>query len=320
MKAGQIVAPGKVELVDIDLPDISSQPDGSLIIKNHYGSVCGSDIPYFAKRLDSDFPLVPGLSLHECIGFVIESKSKRFKEGDEVLSVPKFHHRALSEYFLSDENNTALLPEFDKKDQLLMAQPFGTIICACRKLGNLLNLDTVVVGQGTIGLFFTHILSNLGAKRIIGIDLFDYRLEASKKMKATHTVNSAKENSVEAIREITNGKMADLVVEAVGHQIETLNHCIELVKKEGTILAFGVPDEKIYNFQFDKFFNRNIKLVTSVGPDAQIDYTLAMDMIMQGRIDVTSVITHHLPFTQIQKAYELALNKTDGAIKIILEF
>lgn len=320
MKAAQIVVPNRIEIVDIEKPDISSQPDGSLLIKNYYSTICGSDIPYFAKELFSDYPLVPGLSVHECIGSVAASKSNRFKEGDEVLAVPKFHHRGLSEYFLSHENITVPLKKFHHKDQILMSQPLGTIICAFRKLGNLINLDTVVVGQGPIGLFTTYLLSNLGAKTIIGIDLFDYRLDTAKQMRATHTINSSKENPVEVIREITDGRMVDLVFEAVGHQTETINQCIELVKQGGTILAFGVPDDDIYNFRFNDFFNKNIRLISSVGPDAQNDYTLAMDMIIQGRIDVKPVITHHLPFTEVQRAFELASYKKENAIKIVLEY
>ena len=114
--------------------------------------------------------------------------------------------------------------------------------------------------------------------------------------------------------------MADLVVEVVGHQTETINTCLKLLKREGTLLAFGVPDDEVYDFHFAEFFRKNIKFLCSVGPDVQNDFPLAMDMIAQGRIDVSPIITHHLPFTEVQKGFEMALHKKNEAIKIVLDY
>ena len=166
----------------------------------------------------------------------------------------------------------------------------------------------------------THLLSNLGAKSVIATDLLDYRLAASKQMHATHTINAAEEDPVTAVEEITLGRMADLVIEVVGHQTETINHCLSLVKRNGTVLAFGVPDEPVYDFEFSSFFRKNVRLISSVGPDAQIDYALAIDMIVQGRIDVSPIITHHLPFTEAQRGFELSFYKKDAAIKVLFDF
>ena len=137
-----------------------------------------------------------------------------------------------------------------------MSQPLGTVVWACRKLGNIINQDVVIIGQGPMGLLITHMISNLGAKNIITTDLVDFRLEVSKQMRATHTVNSANEDVVDAVKEITDGKMADLVIEVVGHQTETINTCLQLLKRGGTLLAFGVPDDEVYVFTFLSFSGR----------------------------------------------------------------
>ena len=201
-----------------------------------------------------------------------------------------------------------------------MSQPLGTVIWACRKLPNLLNLDVVVMGQGPMGLLFTHLLSNLGTRSVITTDLVDFRLTTAKKMRATHTINAAKEDTVAAVEEITEGRMADLVVEVVGHQTETINECLRLLKRDGTLLAFGVPDDQVYDFHFADFFRKNLRFIGSVGPDAPSDFPLAMDMIVQGRVDVSPIITHHLPFTEAQLGFEMALNRKDEAIKIVFDY
>ena len=102
-----------------------------------------------------------------------------------------------------------------------------------------------------------------------------------EKVRATHTVNAAKEDLVAAVAEITDGRMADLVIEVVGHQTETINQCLQLLKRGGTLLAFGVPDDEVYDFHFADFFRKNLQFIGSVGPDAPNDFPLAMDMIAQ---------------------------------------
>ena len=320
MKAGQIVAPRQIEIIDIEQPSLTDHPDGTVLIKTVHSAICGTDMPSFVLEHPAEsYPLGLGLSIHEAIGVVTESTSDKFKAGDEVLGLPR-HIGGLSEYFLSHESVTLPLTDYARKDCILMAQPLGTVVWACRKLPNLLNLDTVVIGQGPMGLLFTHTLSNLGAKTVITTDLVDFRLTVSKKMRATHTINTAEEDPVAAIEEITEGRMADLVVEVVGHQTETINDCLPLLKRGGTLLAFGVPDDEVYDFHFSDFFRKNINFIGSVGPDAPNDFPLAMDMIAQGRIDVSPIITHHLPFTEAQLGFEMALNKKDEAIKIVFDY
>ena len=320
MKAAQIVAPRQIEIIDIDKPDISSDPEGTLLIKTHMNAICGTDMPSFAVEQPAEaYPLSPGMTIHECIGEVAESKSDRFKEGDAVLALPG-RPGGLSEYFVASEAVTVPLVEFERKDCILMSQPLGTVIWACSKLGNLLNQDVVVMGQGPMGLLFTHLVSNLGAKTVIATDIVDFRLEAAKQMQATHTINAAEVDTVTAVDEITDGRMADLVFEVIGHQTETINQAMDLVKRDGTILAFGVPDDPTYPFRFGDLFRKNLRLIGSVGPDAQNNFPLAMDMIAQGRIDVSPMITHRLPYTEVQRGFELSLHKKDEAIKIVLEY
>lgn len=320
MRAGRIVAPHHIEIIDIEKPNLADYPDGTVMIKTIHSAVCGSDMPSFVLEHHADrYPLGHGLSIHEAIGVVADSKSDKFKVGDEVLALPR-HIGGCSEYFLSDESVTVPLVDYHRKDCILMSQPLGTVVWACRKLDNLLNLDTVVIGQGPMGLLITHMLSNLGAKTVITTDLVDFRLEVSKQMRATHTVNCATEDLVAAVKEITDGRMADLVVEVVGHQTETINTCLQLLKRGATLLAFGVPDDEVYDFQFAEFFRKNIRFIGSVGPDVQNDFPLAMDMIAQGRVDVSPIITHHLPFTEAQKGFEMALHKKDEAIKIVFDY
>lgn len=321
MKAAHVVAHRKIEMFDADEPKIEDFPKGALKVKTHMTAICGSDSPRFVLEYPSKaYPMNIGISIHECIGTVVESTSDKFKPGDFVQSRPTEGIGGLAEYYISSEKVGVHLVDFEPLDEMLMSQPLGTVIWACRKLGNILDHDAVVVGQGPMGLLMTHLLSNLGAKTVVAADTVDFRLEASKKMRATHTVNPAKEDLVEFVKEVTDGRMADLVIEIVGHNQDTVNLCVDLTKRLGTVLAFGVPDDDVYAFNYRKFFSKNVTLMGSVGPDSLNDYPLAMDMIAQRRMDVSPIITHHLPFTEVQKGFELFVDHRDEAIKVVLDY
>ena len=321
MKAAHVVAHRQIEVIEVDAPKIEDFPVGSIKVKARMTAICGTDSPNFVlERQVGDYPLNIGLSIHECVGTVTETKSDKFKTGDLVQARPTAGIGGLAEYYISHDNVAVKLVDFDPLDQILMSQPLGTVIWAVRKLGNILNQDTVILGQGPMGLLMTHMLSNLGAKTIIATDTVDFRLATARRMRATHTLNPERGDIVAQVREITDGRMADLVVEIVGHNQQTVNFCLKLAKRLGTVLAFGVPDEDVYAFQYGEFFRKNVTMIGSVGPDSQNDYPLAMDMIAQGRLDVSPLITHHLPFTEIQKGFELFIDHRDQAIKVILDY
>ena len=320
MKAARLIAPQRFEMLDVPSPDLDGAGPEGLVVRVERSSICGSDIPIFAtNHPPSAYPMAPGLSVHECVGVVSASRSSRFKEGDQVLAIPD-RSDGLAEFFRTSSSRTIPLLPYPDKSQLLMAQPLGTVVWACRKLPNLLLKDAVVLGQGPMGLLMAHLLSNLGAKTVIAMDRLDYRLEVSRQMRATHTVNVGREDAAGAVREITGGRMADLAVEVVGHQQETVNTCLDLVKRGGLVLSFGVPDDQFYNVDFGKIIRQNISLIGSIGPEVQADIPLAMEMIAQGRVNVVPILTHTLPFDQVQRGFEIFTHRSDGAIKVVLDY
>ena len=67
---------------------------------------------------------------------------------------------------------------------------------------------------------------------------------------------------IRRVRDITDGRGADIVFEMVGHQEQTISDCIEIVKEGGTVVAFGVPSTETYEaFPFSALFRRNVTLV-----------------------------------------------------------
>jgi len=318
MLAAQIVAPGRIEIREVEPPDPRAAGEGSIVVRTAVGAVCGSDLPRFYRQLAArKYPLPPGQSLHECIGTVVHSRSGRFREGDAVLALPH-GSLGLAQLFVSHEDAAVTLPGGRLDERLVLGQPLATVLCALRRMPAVLDRDVAVVGQGPMGLMFTRMLANQGARRIVGIEPVAHRRAAALAMGATHVLDPGAGDTAQALREITGGTLADLVVEAVGHQSETINHCIDLVRLEGTIVAFGVPDEAVYPLRYRDLFRRKATLLASVQPDIQADYSLALDLLSQGRFDAAPMISHRLAFTEAARAFRMATDRSDGAVKILL--
>jgi threonine dehydrogenase-like Zn-dependent dehydrogenase len=201
-----------------------------------------------------------------------------------------------------------------------MAQPLGTVILAMQRIPPVLGQSVVVIGQGPMGQLFCATLRNLGARQIIAVDKLGYRLETSLKMGATDVVNSSEVDPVETVKSLTDGKGADLVIEVVGHTEQVLNLCIDLGCVDSRILFFGVPMDVIQEIHWRKLFWNRQNVITSVGPDFATDFPLAMQWIAEGRLDVSPLITHRYPLSELQRAFDQYHARGDNGLKILLDF
>lgn len=324
MLAGLITGPRALKMIEIPIPQVR---EDQMLIKLTAGSICGSDLPYFNFELThpglahvsktAGATLEPMLSLHELVGIVAQTRSARFKEGDRVLALPAFHHQGLAEYFLTFSDLAIPLPA-GLDDHQVIAQPLGTVIHACQKLPNLLGQTAVVIGQGPIGLLFTALLKRMGIIRLLAVDLLSERLKVSREMGATETVCGDENNIKAIIEDWTQGKGVDLAIEAVG-RTETLNLAASLVRRNGILLAFGVPHDLRYDFGFHDFFYREGKLITSVGPDVQKDFPIAVELIRSGSIDVAPLVTHHFSLNQAPEGFNLFAERSGGVIKVVFK-
>ena len=321
MLTSDMYAPGKIRLIEVPEPSLSPLPPegltGQIVFQPETTCLCGSDLPYFNGW--KEWPIEPGHSLHEMIGTVTKTNGHRWRVGDRVLGVPLMQ-RGLSERFVLDENRAIAIATTIPEEQALMAQPVGTALYALKKLPNMLDLDVAIVGQGPMGQIMNSVLRNMGARHIIGIDVLQSRLRISLKMGATATVCNAQQDPLLAVKRILDGQLPDVVIECVGHADQQFNLCIDLCKQAGRILFFGVPQPIVNGLRWRDLFHKNATVHTSVGPDFPRDFTLAMQCIAEGRIDVSPLITHRFPLAQVQDAFELFRDRQDGALKVIVEF
>ena len=110
------------------------------------------------------------------------------------------------------------------------------------------------------------------------------------------------------------------MIECVGHADQQFNLCIDLCKRGGHLLFFGVPPQTIDGLRWRDLFFKNVTVHTSVNPDFSRDFPLAMQWIREGRINVAPLITHRFPLSQLQEAFEVFRDRKEGAIKVIVNF
>ncbi len=341
MKAVQITAPRTAEIVEVEDPANPPEIDGQVRVRLERACLCGSDRPYWLQDFreysttpllrqyfgpipgdpEKIYPLETGLSIHECVGTVIESRSDQVREGDFVMALPYFHHGYFDTLHLPDERIVPLPADIVPKEEILMSQPLGTIIRAFDRLPNLTGMTVAVVGQGPIGLMMDRLLINYGAGRVFAVDKLDYRLEVCKRMGATDTINPDRADTAEAIREANGGELCDLVIEAVGHDELAIHDAVALVRQDGKLLQFGVFDTEIQEaYPADIIFRKNVTVYNSVGAAEPHYFALARDMIARGQVDMAPIVTHKFPMADAQHAYETFVGRKGNCIKVIIDF
>jgi threonine dehydrogenase-like Zn-dependent dehydrogenase len=245
MRAIQIVEPRKIAMLD-NAP--TPEPaEGEVLVRCSHVGICGSNISqYKGEGLWSnvDFPNPVGWSGHENIGTIVESHCGDWEEGKLVLALPEGPY-GFAEYIVSRPLAIARLPQ-DAPDPgaLIIAQPLSTVLRALERTGGVKGQKCVIVGQGPMGLIFTHILRLMGASMVIATDLLDWRLEWSERYGADHIIDASKKDVVKIVKELTNGEMVDFAVEAVGY-IDSLKTAAYLPGHGGRLLVFGVPNYEL---------------------------------------------------------------------------
>ena len=320
MQSARLVQPRQWELLDLEIP---SATDGHMLVRLERTAICGTDKPAWIG-LAGEYPLAPGQSGHEGMGIVEACPSGRYEEGEHVLLYgfdrPLFQHYVLAQ----DEGGCIRLPDDAESDVVLMSQLFGTVLHAFYKIDDIIGQDVVVLGQGPVGQLFNAALRNLGARRIIAVDPLVHRLDIATRMGATHTL-SPDDGLVEQVRALCDGELPHMVVEAVGKQA-SFQLAAALLRRNGTLLYFGVPNKEegrgVMTIDFLRMFSNETRIVTTVGPNPHADYSPALQWITEGRIDVRPMLTHTLPFADIQQAFTMAFEETEkhGAVKVVLHF
>lgn len=318
MRAAVLTEPGRVEVKEVPVPELSDEVD--VLIKTEVSSICGSDLHQIHHEWQPSEIRPPGFPCHETVGIVVESRSPRFSPGDRVLGVPPLlyasgfaEYQALPSRFLIEVEDDRL-----SSSDVALAQQLGTTIYAFKRFWpeGRTGTTAAIIGAGSAGLGFTTVCRMAGFERIIVSDLHAHRTEAALALGATDVV-TGESGIVETVMELTGDVGADLVVEAAGRNLTRLQ-AFRAVKVEGDIGWFGMNEGDDFLIPFKEMFRR--KPTISMRWDAQTEpghtsFRQALDWIASGVVDTSAYRMREFPIEDTPAALRSAADPSDGFIK-----
>lgn len=244
MKAAQLVAPGRFEMVDVDQP---SAGRGEVLVAMERASICGSDLhAVFGPHPRPVEAMSPGAPGHEGIGTVVVSHAEGFSPGDRVLTVPlPDAGRCFAEQQVVGADFLVRLPEQGDSARLLLAQQLGTAVFAFHRYWPA-GLDATaataaIVGAGSAGLFLLQLVKRAGFGQVVVCDLDERRLEHAGALGADVLAHAPDDSFVDTVLRATGRAGAELVIEATGFD-ERRSDCVEAASSGGRIGFFGLPE------------------------------------------------------------------------------
>lgn len=338
-----VQGPGQItveQVPDASLPD--SDGRGWAVVQVEATAICGSDLHFY----DGDLPLYPVAVGHEAIGRVVEvgADVRRFSVGDRVLVASVAGCGACvgcatgdpvacvagARVFGSGElggaqSDLLAVPAADfqllaipdgvsDEAALLLTDNLGTGWAAATRADVSAGETVVVLGLGAVGQCAVRSAVALGT-RVLAYDPVIGRRAMAEAAGAT-ALGVSPDDVVAAVLEATNGRGADAVIDAVGHNA-TLDTAFAAVRSSGTISVVGIHDLEPYPLQLLMGTFRSITLRMTTAPVHRTWGDL-VPMIQDGRLDTSGIFTHTYPLDDAAAAYAAVAARTADCLKVKL--
>jgi len=185
------------------------------------------------------------------------------------------------------------------------------------KRGRVQPRDTVVIfGVGGLGMHAVQLAARVfKAGLIIAIDLQDWKLELAKSFGAKETVNAAKQDVPETIREITDGKLGDVVLDFVG-QSRTIEEGTSSVGKGGRMVLVGIGAKSMQLSPYSTLIGREMEIV-GVDDHLRTELVQLVRLVRSGRIDLSRSVTRTVALEDINRGFEILETNRENAIRIV---
>lgn len=334
MKAGQYIDERQLAVSTVEKP--VTKKDEALV-KVSYAGICGTDMGiYFGKHPRAKAPLTMG---HEFSGVIEDiDGTSSFLVGDRVVIEPTIScgkcpacqsghpnvcttlgligidmNGGFAEYVTVPINRLHHVPEELSDSVAALAEPVAVAIHSVRKSGLQVGQNIAILGAGPIGLLLGMVAKMNGAKNIYISDISPYRLAKVKELGFV-ALDAKEVNVTEIILKETRGLGVDVVFEVAGTQI-TANQMVDVVKTRGQIVVVSVFKQPAM-INFAKMHYNELSLTTTRCYHRD-DFDTAIQLMAQGKLDVSPIISHELPLDELEKGFQLMENP-NKSLKILL--
>jgi threonine dehydrogenase-like Zn-dependent dehydrogenase len=258
----------------------------------------------------------------------VGSEVQGVHEGDRFVTYGK-----MNELHLFEPHAWTRLPP-GVTDETAVSLPFcGTALQCVRRAQIGLGEDVVVIGQGPMGLLVTMWASRAGAGRVIVADRHARRLEVAREMGATGTIDAGGHDVAEAVRDLTGGIGADIVIDA-GNTARTFNLALEVARDKGRVVVLSFHTQPITIDDITKeFYHKELDVIATRGTGPSSSYRsplvrwtsrdnlqLVARWMGEGRIEPERLITHRLTLPELQRGLEWVEGRPTEVIKVLVEW
>ena len=346
MRAAVLFGPGELRVVDKPIP---RPGPGEVLLKVAMCGTCGSDLRMVQQPAPHQLPFGTFTPGHEWTGTVVElgPTVDEVAVGDRVAihahrgcgrcdncvlgmytaclnyANRSKGHRApgittdggFAEYTVHHVSALYRLDEGLTWEDAVLAMTAGTGLYGLDVAGGYVAGQSVaVIGPGPVGMMVAQACRALGADPVVLVGTRPDRLEMGRRLGLETTVNAREEDPVAAVRRLTGGLGADLVIESSG-AVETPQQCVEMVKRGGRVLFLAYYKGPV-TFDLSRAVREDVTLFTSRGEGAR-GVGRALALMKQGSMRGRELVTHRFPLEEIAEGFRVLREREGDPMKVV---
>ncbi len=338
MKTRRIFFPGTFA-VDREEKEIPDRPEPAMIyVKNRAGLISpGTELSLYTgihsglkdpKNTWAKFPFHPGYSSAGEV-IAVGEKVTGFRPGDRVIHLGT--HDSVSAVAAAD---AVKLPAGLSEETAVFSVLGYISMQGVRLAGIQLGETVVVVGAGLVGQLAVQFSRLNGAGLVVCSDLSEPRLKLAGENGARALINPGRTDPLERIKELTEGRQAEVVIEATGSPA-VIPEAVRLAANLGRVILLGSPRGKVEMDFYPDVHSRGIQIIgghvaTAAKTENQYNrwtrdnsWRLTMELLARGEIKVGNLVTQRIPASDlegIRKGYEGLLKKKDEFLAVTIDW
>jgi L-iditol 2-dehydrogenase len=337
--------PHDYRLEEVPIPRAGSE---EVVIKVRKAGICASDVHRYAgthlywKGMLASQHTIPYIPGHEFVGDVVElgpgaSEKYELELGDKAIceqSIPcwgcrfclsgkywmcshkKRRDGAMAEYMRFPQGAIVhRVPDSLPDEVAVMIEPLSCAIHAVRRATIELGDIVVIAGAGAIGLCMLQVTRLKTPDMTIVLDVREDRLEIAREVGADLTINVAEEDPVTKVKELSGDDGCDVFIDSSGSPKAVVDG-LAMIRKLGTFVEFAVFEEEV---KVDWSIIGDVKEIDIRGAHlSPYCYPLAIKYLQRGLVRVDRIVTHNFPLSKFEEAFELAIARDRGVLKVTL--
>lgn len=317
MRSAIFSGPGQIAVRYVAKPDPAAN---EVLIRLSGCGLCSSNIPVYEGKPWFNYPFEPGAPGHEGWGVVeaVGSGVKDFKPGDPVAALS---YHAYAEYDVAPVDSVVKLPE-ELKDLPFPGEPLGCAMNIFNRSDIREGQTVAIIGIGFLGALLSNLASLAGA-RVIAISRRPFSLDIAKQYGATETILMDDHwRIIEDVKSLTGGEFCDRVIEAAGHQWP-LDLAGELTKVRGKLIIAGYHQDGPRQVNMQLWNWRGLDVINAHEREQKVyidGIRLAVDAVLNGKMDPFPLITHSFGLDQISDAFELTSRRPHNFLKAVIKY